>query len=119
MTETATIATGGGSEFERQCDLQRQLLAHVVQSLNEAATRTASDALSDMLCDAPEEMAQELLAPIFEWSDFWPQRIAAELLGLSTDEEYTSEELLREFEKRELADAETHGEPGDWSQEGF
>ena len=108
MTETMTIATDGGTEFERQRDLQRQLLAHVVQSLNPAATRSASDALSELLCDAHEEMAKELLAPIFEWSDFWPQTIAAELLGLSTDEEYTSEELLKEFEKRELADAETH-----------
>ena len=107
MTETMTIATDGGTEFERQRDLQRQLLAHVVQGLNEAATRTASDAFSELLCDAHEEMAKELLAPIFEWSDFWPQRIAAELLGLP-DDEYTSEELLREFEQRELADAETH-----------
>ena len=117
MTETATIATGGGSEFERQCDLQRQLLAHVVQSLNPAATRSASDALSELLCDAHEEMAKQLLAPIFEWSDFWPQRIAAELLGLSTDDEYTSEELLKEFEKRELADSQN--KPANWSQEGF
>ena len=108
MTETATIAQDGGTECERQCDLKRQLLAHVVQSLNPAATRSASDALSELLCDAPEEMAKQLLAPIFEWSDFWPQQIAAELLGLSTDDEYTSEELLKEFEKRELADAETH-----------
>ena len=108
MTETMTIAQDGGTECERQCDLKRQLLAHVVQGLNEAATRTASDAFSELLCEAHEEMAKELLTPIFELSDFWPQRIAAELLGLSTDEEYTSEELLREFEKRELADAETH-----------
>ena len=116
MTETATIAQDGGTECERQCDLKRQLLAHVVQSLNPAATRSASDALSELLCDAHEEMAKELLAPIFDWSDFWPQQIAAELLGLP-DDEYTSEELLKEFEKRELADSQN--KPANWSQEGF
>ena len=117
MTETATIAQDGGTECERQCDLKRQLLAHVVQSLNRVGTHTASDALSELLCEAHEEMAKELLTPIFELSDFWPQRIAAEILGLSTDEEYTHEELLREFEQRELADSQN--KPANWSQEGF
>ena len=96
---TTTIATDNGREFERELEMRRQVLMRVVKSLDDASIRTASDALRDLLEDASEEMAMELLGPIFEWSEFWPQQIAAELLGLP-DDEYTCAELLDEFEQR-------------------
>ncbi|MAX38803.1 MAG: hypothetical protein CME33_19775 [Gimesia sp.] len=83
---------------QRHVTIKQRLLRYVAVNLNEVATHTASDALSDMLYDAHEQMAVDLLEPIFERSEFWTQRIAAELLGLSTDVEYDCEELVKEFE---------------------
>tara|TARA_R110002049_G_scaffold215606_1_gene387053 strand:+ start:13193 stop:13795 length:603 start_codon:yes stop_codon:yes gene_type:complete len=89
---------GDDDQPQRHVTIKQRLLRFVAVNLNDVAIHTASGALSDMLYDAHEEMAVDLLEPIFERSDFWPQRIAAELLGLSTDVEYDCEELVREFE---------------------
>lgn len=108
-----------GMTFERQRSVQRQLLSHVVENLNDTIAHTASDAMSELLGYAHEEMAEELLEPIFEWSDYWAQRIAAEILELPTDEEYTHEELLSRFEQRERAEAEDQNQKVNWMDEGF
>lgn len=78
---------------------QRELMDLVCVNLNESAVSTASEALRDMLKPCPFR-AEELLKPIFEWSKDWSLRIAAELLGLPADKEYTYDELFVEFEKR-------------------
>lgn len=109
------IGRGAG----RQPDVKRQLLSHVIMRLNDVAQSTASDALHDLLVDAHEGMAEELLEPIFEWSDFWAQRIAAETLELPTDDEYTCEELLRRFEQRERDEAVAQKNTVNWQEEGF
>jgi hypothetical protein len=97
-------------ERERELKIKRDLFLYVMASLDRDAIRTACDALSDLLCNADEQMEDELLWPIFEWSDFWPQRIGAQVLGLPTDEGYTCEELLREFQQREQVEAKAKDE---------
>lgn len=108
-----------GMEEMRNLTVKQRLLRYVAVNINEVATHTASDALSDMLYDAHEEMAVDLLEPLFERSDFWTQRIAAELLGLPTDVEYDCEELVREFEHRDRIDERMKDERVDWLREGL
>lgn len=105
-----TVPTQREMESERDLRIKRGLFLYVMASLDRVAIRTACDALSDLLCDADEQMEDELLWPIFEWSDFWPQRLGAHVLGLPTDEGYTCEELLREFQQREEVDSKAKRE---------
>ena len=90
--------------------MRNRVIGHVKQNLTEWMVHTAADALHDLLSDAfddlltnaHEEMVEDLLLPIFNWSDYWPKRIAADILGLpNDDEEYEWEELLENFEAQE------------------
>lgn len=86
---------------EREEALRHRLLHHVKQHLSHSEIVTATDAFSDLLTDADEGVVEELLLPIFNLSDFWPKRLATEILGLPTDDEYEWEELVDAFEARE------------------
>ena len=104
-----------------QQEMRRRLLHHVVQDLDESVIRTAVDGLSDLLslplCD---EMVEELLSPIFNWSDFWPQYMAKQILGLPPDDEYGWEELLERFEAREGVESRSdQADEPNWTVEGF
>lgn len=90
--------------WEREKVRRRRLLHHVSTHLSDSQNVTAADAFEDLLADAYGEMVEELLLPIFNWSDFWPKRLAAEILGLPTDDEYEWEELVDAFEARERED---------------
>jgi len=83
--------------FEEQQELRKRLLSYVVRNLNEHVIHTAADALRDLLIDFPE-VSEELLGPIFKRSEFWPNTMAKEALGLPSHDEYETEELLRKFE---------------------
>lgn len=98
---------------EREEALRHRLLRHVKQHLSDSEIVTATDAFSDLLADAHGEMVEELLLPIFNLSDFWPKRLATEILGLPTDEEYDWEELVDAFEARDRQDRPN------WLKEGF
>ena len=98
---------------EREEALRHRLLHQVKVHLSDSEIDTAADALRDLLTDADEGMVEELLLPIFNWSDFWPKRLATEILGLPTDEEYDWEELVDAFEARERQDRPN------WLKEGF
>ena len=90
--------------WEREQARRHRLLHHVKQHLSDSEIETATDALRDLLTDADGEMVEELLLPIFKWSDFWPKRLATEILGLPTDDEYEWEELVDAFEARDRQD---------------
>jgi len=99
-----TTMTEHGITYE--IALRKRLLARIVQYRSVEVLRIASDALSDLLCDAADEMAHELLEPIFDYSDFWPDQLAKQVLGLDDDPVYTSDELLAECERRETGNPE-------------
>ena len=54
-------------------EAKRRLLRYVAQQFTENTCSTAADAMSGLLSDAPVEVTEELLRPIFELSDFWPE----------------------------------------------
>ena len=83
---------------------RHRLLRHVKTHLGADQVATAVDGYRELLANAHEEMVEEMLLPIFDWSDYWPKRLAAEMLGLSTDDEYEWEELVEAFEAREGQD---------------
>ena len=103
----------------REQELRHRLLGYVKQHLTDSMVNTAADAFQDLLADAHEEMIEELLRPIFDWSDFWPKRLATEILNLPTDEEYEWEELLEGFETREQQENSKGSEQPNWTKEGF
>ena len=89
-------------ELLTESALRKRLLARILKYRSVEVLRIACDALSDLLCDADDEMAHDLLEPIFDYSDFWPDQLAKQVLGLDDDQEYSCEELLAEFERREM-----------------
>jgi len=114
-----TVPTQREMERERELRIKRDLFLYIMASLDRDVARRACDALCDVLLDADEQMEDELLWPIFESSDFLPQRMGIQVLGLPTDEDYTCEELLREFQQREQVDSKPERESTNWSEEGF
>lgn len=105
--------------WAREQEMRHRLLGHVKQHLTDSMVNTATDAFQGLLVDAHEEMVEELLRPIFEWSDFWPKRLATEILDLPTDEEYEWEELLEGFEAREQQEDTKASGQSNWTKEGF
>ncbi|APZ93289.1 hypothetical protein Fuma_02906 [Fuerstiella marisgermanici] len=104
------------STFEQEHELRMRMLPHIVNNLNEHVIHTAVDALRELLTDLPE-IAEEVLVPIFEWSEFWPNAMAKEALGLPMDQDFDTDELLECFE---LPDRTSEGKPKvDWIKEGF
>src|SRR5688572_28018280 len=85
--------------FEADMELRRRLIGHLVVNWNEELVHTATDSFADLLVDADNEMLEALLKPLVVWSDYWPQRMAAEVLGLDLDEEYDCRELFELFER--------------------
>jgi|GEM_PF-4997106 len=79
---------------ERQANVRQRL---IVPHLNERAIDVAVDGLRDLLTDVPE-IAEELLAPLFERSEYWPSQIAKAALGLSSEQEMDADELLQRCE---------------------
>jgi len=77
---------------ERHMTAKRRLLRFVAHDFTE---NTCADAVSGLLPDEPEDMAEDLLRPIFELSDIWPEFMAKEIFGLNEDDETNF------FEKRE------------------
>lgn len=101
-------------------ELRRRLLHHLIANWNEDLVHTATDGFRDLLFDAHDEMLEELLKPLIEWSDFWPHRMAAEILNLNLDDEYDSRELLDLFEGRtQRTSPDTESLKSDWKDEGF
>ncbi len=78
-------------------ELRQRLLPCVVNNLNEHVIHTALDAVRELLTDVPE-VAEQVLRPIFEWSEFWPNAMAREALGLPMDQDFETNELLERFE---------------------
>ena len=103
----------------REQELRHRLLGYVKQHLTDSTVSTAADAFQDLLADAHEEMVEELLRPIFNRSEFWPKRLATEILDLPTDEEYEWEELLEGFEAREQQEDTKDSGRANWMKEGF
>lgn len=95
------VTTEQGHRLTEVMEMRRRLMRHVLDNWSESIAVTAKDGFGDLLADAHEEMAEELLWPIFSWSNYWPERMAAEILDLSTDDEYECSELLELFEARE------------------
>ncbi|QDU94122.1 hypothetical protein [Lignipirellula cremea] len=103
----------------REIALRKRLLARIVQLRTKVVIRIATQALSDLLFDAHDEMAHDLLAPLFDCSEYWPEQLAKQVLGLNEDHEYSCDELLAEFERKEFDLAECEEEPNAWTNEGF
>jgi hypothetical protein len=57
-------------------------------------------ALSELLNDNPHH-AKELLLPIFERSEFWPETMAKEALGIDANEDFEIDELIEKFKAME------------------
>ena len=107
------------NSMAREQAMRHRLLGHVNLHLDDSVIHIAAEAFEELLADGHEEMCEELLLPIFKWSDFWPKRLATEILGLSTDEEYDWEELLEGFEARERRMSSEQPEKSHWKEEGF
>ena len=88
-------------EADREVEIRRRLLQHIVRHWDDSIEDTAEDGFSELLHDAHEELLEELLAPLFANSTFWPQRMAAEILKLPTEDEYELADLLERFENLE------------------
>jgi len=106
-------------EFMTESVLRKRLLARIIQHRTGASDRIAADAIYDLLRDADNELTHDLLAPIFEYSDYWPGQLAKQVLGLDEDDEYTCDELLAEFERWELGEKEAQQASDAWVKEGF
>ncbi|WP_013627477.1 hypothetical protein [Rubinisphaera brasiliensis] len=106
-------------EIISESALRKRLLTRIVKHRSEETLCIAADALSDLLCDADDEMTHDLLEPIFEYSDYWPGQLAKQVLGLDDDQEYTCDELLAESERRELEEKEDEEASDAWVKEGF
>ena len=89
---------------------RERLLNHVARFLNEDTIETACDAFDDMLKDSvSDEMTEDLLRPLFKWSNFWPEHLAKKLLGLPEDDDHDCSDLVERFENQsaQLAEAST------------
>lgn len=105
--------------FESELELRRRLLTHVVRACDETTVCSAASAMHELLANGHDQMIEELLRPIFEWSGYWPEVMAKEILGLDADEELDLEELLLRFEEpTDMSNAEGVDE-SDWVEEGF
>lgn len=99
-------------------ELRRRLLGHIICRMDENMIEIACEAMEFMLSDANFDLSAELLQPMFANSDYWPCRMAAELLDLDSDEEYDDHELVAMFDTIELG-PEPKGPSVDWKVEGF
>ncbi len=114
------MTTSPEYNFEAQMELRRRLMRHLIANWNEDLVHTATDGFQDLLSDAHDELLEELLKPLFELSDFWPHRMAAEVLGLDVDEEYNCRDLLSLFEGRtEGPDSGDGATETNWKEDGF
>lgn len=106
--------------IDHEVELRKRLLARVVQHMTEDVIRIAASAISDLLLDAHDELAHDLLAPLFERSEYWPEQMAKQVLNLDEDYEYSCDELLAEFERREMGTMQDEDGADDaWIKEGF
>ena len=114
--------------WARNLEYRNRVIEHMKQKLAEWMVHTAADALHNLLADAfddlltnaHEEMLEDLLLPIFNWSGYWPKRIAADMLGLpNDDEEYEWEELLEHFVAQEHRESTAKADQANWVKEGF
>jgi hypothetical protein len=113
MTETPEF------NFEAEMELRRRLAQHLA-NWNENLVRTATGGFRDLLFNAHDELLEELLKPLIEWSDFWSHRMAAEILNLNLDDEYDCGELLDLFERQaEGSDSDVGSARASWKQDGF
>jgi hypothetical protein len=81
--EEDTVTDTTGNSLAREQELRHCVLAHRKLDLNDSVADSAADAYHDLLADAHEEMIEDLLRPVFNWSDFWPKRPTAGLPVLS------------------------------------
>ncbi|TWU41892.1 hypothetical protein [Novipirellula artificiosorum] len=79
-----------------EIEKRRRLLTCVVEHLNDGVIYAAQRAMSDLLNDNPH-LAEALLLPIFECSEFWPETMAKEALGIDTNEDFDIDELMEKF----------------------
>ncbi len=56
--------------IDHEIAIRKRLLARIVHHMTEDVIRIAADAVSDLLFDADEEMAHDLLELLFEYSEF-------------------------------------------------
>lgn len=101
------------NHIEQEAELRRRLLTYVVDNLNENVVHAAEQAVGELLTDVPD-LAEEILQPIFESSGFWPEVMAKEALGISTDDELEIEDLLDRFENPKQTKPDAN-----WIAEGF
>lgn len=102
-----------------ETELSRRLLRHIARNLDDSVTPIAVEGLDYLLNHSDEDLIEELLRPIFEWSDYFPQKMAAAILGLPLDSHHDLNDLLDEFERREGATAESPGGKPNWIREGL
>ena len=79
-----------------ETEKRRRLLSCVAEHLNDGVIYAAQRAMSDLLNDNPH-LAEELLLPIFDCSEFWPETMAKEALRIDTNEDFDIDELLEKF----------------------
>lgn len=91
------------SDFEAVMERRRRLLKCVVEHLNENTIKAAQRALIDEIQIWPH-LAEMVLLPIFEISDFWPEFIAKETLGIVSREDMEIDELIKKFEALDSSD---------------
>lgn len=84
------------SNFEAVVEKRRRLLSCVAEHLNDGVIYAAQRAMSDLLNDNPQR-AEELLLPIFERSEFWPETMAKKALGIDTNKDFDIDELMEKF----------------------
>ena len=101
--------------IERELELRRRLLSHITANVTEDVIEIATDGLREFLSEVPE-YAGELLAPLFELSDYWPNAMAKVALGLPANDDLDIEELLDRFEN---PTKEGENKNIEWVKDGF
>jgi hypothetical protein len=88
---------------------------HVIRFDEESLGCMVADAVRDLVTFSDEEMLEDLIWPIFYYSGYWIQRMAAEILDLPVGDEYELADLLRRLEERE---GNGSVKPN-WAEDGF
>jgi len=95
--------------------IRRRILTHVIRLDEESLGCMVADAVRDFVTFSDEEMLEDLIWPIFYYSSYWIQRMAAEILDLPVEDEYELADLLRRLEER----GDDKSAKPNWAEDGF
>ena len=104
------------NHFLEDDPIRRAILEHVIHHDTESLQMIVADAASDVVSFADSEMLEDLIWPIFYYSSYCIQRMSAQILGLSEEEEHDLQKLLDLFEERKRARASG---VSNWREDGF